>query len=53
LLGAALLNQGAEWGLASVLIKDSINDYFPAAPTLCIFSYPQLQFLIRHDFDLE
>jgi hypothetical protein len=53
LLGAALLDQGTQGGLRSVLVQDSINPDLPAAPTLCIFSYPQLQFLIRHDCDLE
>jgi hypothetical protein len=53
LLGAPLLDQGTQGGLASVLMEGPINDYLPAAPTLCICSYPQLQFLIRHGLDLE
>jgi hypothetical protein len=53
LLGAAVLNQLAQGGLTSVLMKDSINDYLPAAATGCVRSQPQLQFLICHGFDPE
>jgi hypothetical protein len=34
-------------------MEDPINDYLPAAPTVCVRSYPQLQFLIRHGLNLE
>jgi hypothetical protein len=53
LLGAALLDQGAEGDLGSVLVQDPINPDLPAAATLRICSYPQLQILIRHGLDLE
>jgi hypothetical protein len=48
LLGAALLDQGTEGGLGSVLMQDPINRNLPTAATLCVCSYPQLQILIRH-----
>jgi hypothetical protein len=51
--GLVLLNQFAQGGLRSVLVQDSINPDLPAAPTLCVRSYPQPQFLIHHGFDLE
>jgi hypothetical protein len=53
LLSAALLDQGTQGGLRSVLMEDLINDYLPAAPTFCVCSYSQLQLLIRHGFDLK
>jgi len=53
LLGAALLDQGAQGGLASVLMEDPINDYLPAAPTFCVSSYPQLGILICHGLNLK
>jgi hypothetical protein len=53
LLGAALLDQGAEGGLGSVLVQGPINRDLPTAATLCVCSYPQLKILICHGLDFE
>jgi hypothetical protein len=53
LLGAALLDQGAERGLRPVLVQGPINRDLPTAATLCVCSYPQLKILICHGFNFE
>lgn len=54
LLGAALLDQGAELGGRSVLVPNPINENLEAVAAISsVCSYPCLKILLRHGLDLE